>query len=227
MTLVMRGTGRRALGPKCRHPYGTSMTKSNGANPRKTDVKVSLIGGHRLEGATLHRLSHRRRGHRSDGHRPPGRRRAAHHQAEPDRRRQPQGPPRRQGGGARVAPGRSQGRRTERAGRPDRQDRRLGPGGRRHRPPCLARRHTARRTPAAGSVRRGAPRQPLCTGPARPPGPWPAPAPQRAAPRCRGAPVPAHAGSTTRRSHRFGRRSVRSRTRASRWRARRSRPCLL
>ncbi|UXY33564.1 MULTISPECIES: hypothetical protein [Streptomyces] len=30
------------------------MTKSSGADPRKTDVKVSLIGGHRLAGATLH-----------------------------------------------------------------------------------------------------------------------------------------------------------------------------
>ncbi|MFF0835067.1 MULTISPECIES: hypothetical protein [unclassified Streptomyces] len=30
------------------------MTKSSGQDPRKTDVKVSLIGGHRLEGATLH-----------------------------------------------------------------------------------------------------------------------------------------------------------------------------
>src|SRR5690349_23492486 len=29
------------------------MTKS-GDNPQKTDVKVSLIGGHRLDGATLH-----------------------------------------------------------------------------------------------------------------------------------------------------------------------------
>ncbi|WP_329336109.1 hypothetical protein OG866_18645 [Streptomyces sp. NBC_00663] len=31
------------------------MTKSNGEQqPRKTDIKVSLIGGHRLQGATLH-----------------------------------------------------------------------------------------------------------------------------------------------------------------------------
>ncbi|MGW0206528.1 hypothetical protein ACWDZ8_12165 [Streptomyces sp. NPDC003233] len=30
------------------------MTKSNGENPQKTDIKVSLIGGHRLAGATLH-----------------------------------------------------------------------------------------------------------------------------------------------------------------------------
>ncbi|MEU5764628.1 hypothetical protein ABZ782_01745 [Streptomyces asoensis] len=30
------------------------MTKSTGENPRKTDVRVSLIGGHRVEGATLH-----------------------------------------------------------------------------------------------------------------------------------------------------------------------------
>ncbi|MFE1921291.1 hypothetical protein ACFW91_01815 [Streptomyces asoensis] len=30
------------------------MTKSTGKNPRKTDVRVSLIGGHRVEGATLH-----------------------------------------------------------------------------------------------------------------------------------------------------------------------------
>ncbi|MGW2642023.1 hypothetical protein [Streptomyces sp. NPDC001348] len=30
------------------------MTKSDGENPRKTDVKVSLLGGHRLEGTTLH-----------------------------------------------------------------------------------------------------------------------------------------------------------------------------
>lgn len=30
------------------------MTKSSGEDPRKTDVKVSLIGGHRLGGATLH-----------------------------------------------------------------------------------------------------------------------------------------------------------------------------
>lgn len=30
------------------------MTKSDSEKPRKTDVKVSLIGGHRLEGATLH-----------------------------------------------------------------------------------------------------------------------------------------------------------------------------
>lgn len=30
------------------------MTSSHGDNPNKTDVKVSLIGGHRLNGATLH-----------------------------------------------------------------------------------------------------------------------------------------------------------------------------
>ncbi|WP_123979068.1 hypothetical protein [Streptomyces sp. Ag109_O5-1] len=30
------------------------MTKSNGENPQRTDIKVSLIGGHRLAGATLH-----------------------------------------------------------------------------------------------------------------------------------------------------------------------------
>ena len=30
------------------------MTKSTGGDPQKTDVKVSIIGGHRLEGATLH-----------------------------------------------------------------------------------------------------------------------------------------------------------------------------
>ncbi|MET8586190.1 hypothetical protein ABZX39_35775 [Streptomyces collinus] len=30
------------------------MTKSDGGTPRKTDVKVSLMGGHRLDGATLH-----------------------------------------------------------------------------------------------------------------------------------------------------------------------------
>ncbi|MFE1753161.1 hypothetical protein [Streptomyces anandii] len=30
------------------------MTKSNGGNPQKTQVKVSLMGGHRLDGATLY-----------------------------------------------------------------------------------------------------------------------------------------------------------------------------
>ena len=30
------------------------MTKHNGESPQKTDVKVSLIGGHRLAGTTLH-----------------------------------------------------------------------------------------------------------------------------------------------------------------------------
>ncbi|MEU5594960.1 hypothetical protein [Streptomyces sp. NPDC020298] len=30
------------------------MPKSDGDNPQKTDVKVSLLGGHRLDGATLH-----------------------------------------------------------------------------------------------------------------------------------------------------------------------------
>ena len=30
------------------------MTDSDGDNPQKTDVKVSLLGGHRLNGATLH-----------------------------------------------------------------------------------------------------------------------------------------------------------------------------
>ena len=30
------------------------MTKSDGEDLRKTDVKVSLLGGHRLKGATLH-----------------------------------------------------------------------------------------------------------------------------------------------------------------------------
>jgi hypothetical protein len=30
------------------------MTKTGGTNPQKTDVKVSLIGGHRLKGETLH-----------------------------------------------------------------------------------------------------------------------------------------------------------------------------
>ena len=30
------------------------MTKTGGTDQRKTDVKVSLIGGHRLEGETLH-----------------------------------------------------------------------------------------------------------------------------------------------------------------------------
>lgn len=30
------------------------MTKTDGTDPRKTDIKVSLIGGHRLKGATLH-----------------------------------------------------------------------------------------------------------------------------------------------------------------------------
>ncbi|WP_327667173.1 MULTISPECIES: hypothetical protein [unclassified Streptomyces] len=30
------------------------MTQSGGANPRKTDIKVSLLGGHRLKGETLH-----------------------------------------------------------------------------------------------------------------------------------------------------------------------------
>ncbi|MCQ9129601.1 hypothetical protein [Streptomyces hilarionis] len=30
------------------------MTKNSSEKPGKTDVKVSLIGGHRLEGATLH-----------------------------------------------------------------------------------------------------------------------------------------------------------------------------
>ncbi|MEU4037414.1 hypothetical protein [Streptomyces collinus] len=30
------------------------MTKSDGDAPRKTDVRVSLMGGHRLDGATLH-----------------------------------------------------------------------------------------------------------------------------------------------------------------------------
>ncbi|MDQ0681318.1 hypothetical protein QF032_000312 [Streptomyces achromogenes] len=30
------------------------MTKNNGESPQKTEVKVSLIGGHRLAGATLH-----------------------------------------------------------------------------------------------------------------------------------------------------------------------------
>lgn len=30
------------------------MTKSGGAEPRKTDVKVRLIGGHRLAGAAFH-----------------------------------------------------------------------------------------------------------------------------------------------------------------------------
>lgn len=31
-----------------------AMTKSEGTDPRKTDIKVSLIGGHRLKGETLH-----------------------------------------------------------------------------------------------------------------------------------------------------------------------------
>ncbi|WP_218108536.1 hypothetical protein, partial [Actinacidiphila rubida] len=30
------------------------MTKTGGTTPEKTDVKVSLIGGHRLGGASLH-----------------------------------------------------------------------------------------------------------------------------------------------------------------------------
>jgi hypothetical protein len=30
------------------------MTKSDGGNPQKTDVRVSILGGHRLEGATIH-----------------------------------------------------------------------------------------------------------------------------------------------------------------------------
>ncbi|MHA6757493.1 hypothetical protein [Streptacidiphilus sp. PAMC 29251] len=30
------------------------MTNSNGDTPDKTDVKVSILGGHRLNGATLH-----------------------------------------------------------------------------------------------------------------------------------------------------------------------------
>lgn len=35
-------------------PYLLHMTKSDGTDPQKTDVKVSLIGGHRLKGETLH-----------------------------------------------------------------------------------------------------------------------------------------------------------------------------
>jgi hypothetical protein len=30
------------------------MTKSNGDSPQRTDVKVSIIGGHRLDGAAVH-----------------------------------------------------------------------------------------------------------------------------------------------------------------------------
>ncbi|MFE7857199.1 hypothetical protein ACIRP3_40415 [Streptomyces sp. NPDC101209] len=30
------------------------MTKTSGEDPKKTDIKVSLIGGHRLTGETLH-----------------------------------------------------------------------------------------------------------------------------------------------------------------------------
>ena len=30
------------------------MTKTGGTDPKRTDVKVSLIGGHRIGGATLH-----------------------------------------------------------------------------------------------------------------------------------------------------------------------------
>jgi hypothetical protein len=30
------------------------MTKTSGEDPQKTDIKVSLIGGHRLKGETLH-----------------------------------------------------------------------------------------------------------------------------------------------------------------------------
>lgn len=30
------------------------MTKSDGADPQKTDIRVSVIGGHRLKGETLH-----------------------------------------------------------------------------------------------------------------------------------------------------------------------------